>query len=154
MDPYKLWDQLYEIASTELLVGSVGKISKYCSGVRSGRSVIAWSTYDVSHQGNFANYIFSLTFILGVEPAVIILDNAPCHSHIDRDFPEVEVNFFSPVSFFFRHNREQFWRPPSSVTSRLMLIGVTQEMIMLLKLIRLNTANKFCWEQLEQRCPP
>ena len=56
----------------------------------------------------FANYIFYLKIILGAEPAVIILDNAPCHSNIDQDFPEVELKYLPPYSPFLNPIENSF----------------------------------------------
>ena len=56
----------------------------------------------------FANYIFNLKIILGAEPAVIILDNAPCHSNIDQDFPEVEIKYLPPYSPFLNPIENSF----------------------------------------------
>ena len=48
----------------------------------------------------FTNYMFNLSVILGMEPAVIILDNAPCHRHIDVEFPQLEIKFLPAYSPF------------------------------------------------------
>ena len=57
---------------------------------------------------SFIHFMTSLEAVLGDEDAVIILDNAPCHSRINESFEYLQIRFLSPHSPFLNPIEECF----------------------------------------------